>query len=1245
MNTLRKFTALTLLFIASWPLVAQVAPDAASEDAEEEVIVLSPFEVSATRDTGYQATETLAGTRIRTNLRDVASAISVVTEEFLRDIGATDSATLLQYTPSAEVAGTRGTFAGLGNATGVDESGNLINPAGAQRVRGLAAADNTRDFFATDIPWDSFNVDRIDINRGANSFLFGLGSPAGIVNASTRNAEYSNRGRVDARFGSYGSARGSLDVNQVLMENTLAVRLGALWDHEQFRQSFTFEDDERLYGSVRFDPQIFSDRTWRTTIRAKFEHGEIDANRPRIIPPNDSITPFFRPTSHPFGGMNRLLHTSGSTEITGIDSGYVHNGVAVGVNAATLINPWVGATVNQQQPMWFIDGNTGALQQVYSGYINNGGRNTTGGFTGIAGGILGRAYSEQHFRLVDFNEAARRLNLPGSQFGQYRRQSLMDPTVFDFYNTLIDGPTKNEFEDWDAYNIDISQTMYDDRIALQFIYDKQNYERGGEQLLGGSPTLTMDILRNRQDFYLTNANGTTSLTNGNYGRPYTISSGGSGSTYESEREHTRSSLFAELRAADITDNSFLVKLLGKHRFNGIYSTEEFATESRGYMMHANPQDWAGFWNGNSGSTSPIGDRPPTGVIYLGGSVANQTSSSGLNIPGITQQVDLADSAVYLMDSTWQNFAAPFGDPWTVPANLAFLYPAMNTATPPAVINYTQNQNPANYVGWSTLRNINLMRYNNGQNLSLLTRSALSKRETKSYAGSVQSYLWNDAIVATFGWRYDEVQSSAVNAQANGSNRNILNLSPDSYRLPDTPAVFKDHSTAGGVVVHLNRLLEKDPLPLNVSLSYNKSNNFQVTDARRDIYGAVLGNPTGETKDYGIQLSTKDGKYSFKAIKYETTFINGNSGIADPGGIGRVISQGIRFRNVFLYDLGGYDWASRAQPQGRNTWGGSVAQGDPNGSAEPLLTAAQGRQLEDNAILVWNEIQAELTARGFFQAWGFKPQDVPLGLTRSIYEANPTANTPANTAEVFAYGATPPPNFTVTADTLSKGYEFELIANPTPNWRLAFNASRTEAVRSNVGGPVLEEYIAYIDEKLATPIGTFVDLNGVTRSFTAGDMPQFGNASLSIFANVYGPWRSNYVQMKLSEGAAAPEIREWRYSIISNYSFSDGALKGVGIGGSYRWEDQVVIGYPVIASDGTFDFSQPYNGPSEDHIDLWLSYERKLSKKLNWKIQLNIRNAFADDELIPISVQPDGQTWASVRVAPVQEWFVTNTFSF
>ena len=56
---------------------------------------MTPFEVATSRDTGYQATETLAGTRIRTDLRDVGAAITVITKEFLKDVGATDSATLL----------------------------------------------------------------------------------------------------------------------------------------------------------------------------------------------------------------------------------------------------------------------------------------------------------------------------------------------------------------------------------------------------------------------------------------------------------------------------------------------------------------------------------------------------------------------------------------------------------------------------------------------------------------------------------------------------------------------------------------------------------------------------------------------------------------------------------------------------------------------------------------------------------------------------------------------------------------------------------------------------------------------------------------------------------------------------------------------------------------------------------------------------------------------------------------------
>lgn len=1236
--------AAALAAITAWPLAAQTAaptrpvPVTTTPAPEEETITLTPFEVSSSKDSGYQATETLAGTRIRTELRDVGSAISVITKEFLRDVGATDSSTLLQYTTNAEVSGTRGTYSGLGSGSSVDESGNLRAPAGAQRVRGLAAADNSRDFFVTDIPWDSYIVDRVDIQRGPNSILFGLGSPAGMVNASTRSAEFRNFGSVDARVGSYGSLRGTLDINQQLIPKMLALRLDTLWTEEKFRQKPAFQNDHRIYGTVRFDPQLFKDPAFHTSIRVKYENGDIKANRPRTITPNDNISAWFRSNvitpDNPFGGMNKTAVNNGYDAWRN-DNVVAGDGKGIVIQGSANYQPWITAPPNQQQPFWLMDGTTNQIYRVEGGWINVGARNNTGGFTGASAGLMGKRTNDQFYGIAGLPQAANAMNLPGAAFGQYRQQSLLDPTIFDYNHNLIDGPTKKEFENWDAYNLSLSQTFWGDRAGIEVAYDRQKYKRGGEAFFGGAPGITIDILRNFADFYLTGASGTTT-TNPNFGRPYIIGGGGSGgNSYESDRKYIRASLFGELRSKDYLKSEFMTKLLGRHRFNGVYSNEKYFTEQLSWQMFANSREWAAYWNGTDGSGSSLGDRPPLAMVYLGSSVAGRTTASGAGIPGVTANVTLPDAGVRVFDPTWLNFGTPFNANWDVPASMFKVFGGL--PNPDNTNQLTQASNPANYVGWTTFQN-RLLRYNDGADKSLTTRAQMSYRATRSYAGTWQGFLWNSSIIPTLGWRYDEVKGKAINANQVGSNRNILNLQPDVYRLPDVyPAnqIFKAHSTSGGVVVHLNRVLANDFLPINVSLSYNKSDNFQVTDTRRDIYGNAIGNPTGKTKDYGVLLATKDGKYSFRAIKFETSATGASSGINDAGGIGRIIANGLRFRNVFLYDLGAYDWATRNSPQARNTWGGSVARGDPVNGADQNLTAAQGRALEDSAIRTWNQIQADLTAKGFFQAWGFTPQAVPLNLDRTAYEANPNANVPANTAQVFAYGATSPPGFTVTADTASKGYEFEFTANPTRNWRISFNASETEATRRNVGGALLDEYIAYIDSKLVNPDGTLTP---------AGAMPQFGNTSLNLYANTFAPWRANYVLMKLQEGAAAPEIRKWRYNVVTNYTFREGLLKGLGVGGSYRWQDKVIIGYPVLPG-GLFDLTKPYHGPEEDAIDLWTSYERKVTEKISWKIQLNIRNAFAKDGLIPISIEPDGKTWASVRVKPNQEWFVTNTFSF
>jgi TonB-dependent Receptor Plug Domain len=1218
---------------------------AGDNSSEEQVVHLNPFEVSASHDVGYQATETLAGTRIRTNLADVSASISVVTKEFLNDVGATDNGSLLSYTTNTQVAGTLGTYAGLGNGVSVDESGNLRAPENAQRVRGLAAADNARDYYITDIPWDSFNVDRVDILRGPNSILYGLGSPAGIINGSTRNAEFDNRGEVTARNGSYGSARASLDLNQQLINNVLAIRVDGLWDDTKYEQNPAFQNDKRLYGALRFDPQLFKNRSFHTSIKAKLEHGEINADRPRIIPPNDAITAWWRPTavsaSNPFGGAGKILVNNPydpwrTDNATG-------GGSSRGLTQSNTGNfqPYITDQANQQQPYWLIDGTTNQLYGVNGGYINNGALYSNGAFDGVSTGLLGKQTNGMFYGLANlpgaviaYNQASAAgfpsLNaFPLAKYGQYRNLSLQDPSVFNFYKTLIDGPTKSEFEKWTAYNLDLSQTALDDRLGFEFTYDRQKYKRGGEALLGGSPTLTLDILQNFPDYYA-NA-GTGGVNNPNLGRPYVVGGGNNGgNSYTSDREVRRASLFGELRASDFLQNSFLVKLLGKQRFNAVASDEKYFNENRSWQLYANSQAWAGYWNGNNGNSSTITDRPPEAMIYLGSSVINRASSSGLNIPGITAPVALQDHGVYAFDTTWKNpTGVNPGDPWTVPSSLAVEF---NPAIPPTVggvqyANWTQSSNPANYTGWNSNFQDQLMRYADGQDNSLLTLAQKQLRETQSYSGSYQGFMWNNAIVATLGWRYDEVKTKGVTAQNQPLDRNILNLQPDVYNLPggySANGIVKGHSTSGGIVLHLNDLLPHDPLPINVSLGYDESSNFQVTSQRVDLYGNSIPNPTGKTYEYDLLLSTKDGRFSFRAVQFKTTITNGSAGLSGAGSIGSIIQQGLRWRNVFLYQLGGYDWASRNQPSYRNTW--------TNGY--PTLTADQATAQEDAAITTWNNIQKTLDAKGFFKAWNFTPTTPSVLVDRTTYAANPAAYAP-DPATVYAYSAAQPQGFTVTADTQSKGDEFELTANPLPNWRVSFNASKTTAVLSNVGGAALDQYVSYISSQLINKDGTLTP---------AGAMTQFGNPSFALYPNIWGPFLANYTLLKLQQGTAVPELHKWMYNVVTNYDFDKGILKGVGVGGAYRWQDKVVIGYPVTSA-GQFDLSQPYYGPSEGYADLWVSYTRKLTSKINWKIQLNVRNVGSKDGLIPVSVEPDGKTWATVRVKPTQEWFVTNTFDF
>src|SRR5688500_12777147 len=106
---------LALAALVAWTspaLLAQATPAPETEKEDETVVELSPFEVKSTQDKGYAASSSLAGSRLNTDLKDVASAISVVTPEFFKDTGATDLKHILVYQTNTEASGIGGNFYG-----------------------------------------------------------------------------------------------------------------------------------------------------------------------------------------------------------------------------------------------------------------------------------------------------------------------------------------------------------------------------------------------------------------------------------------------------------------------------------------------------------------------------------------------------------------------------------------------------------------------------------------------------------------------------------------------------------------------------------------------------------------------------------------------------------------------------------------------------------------------------------------------------------------------------------------------------------------------------------------------------------------------------------------------------------------------------------------------------------------------------------------------------------------------------
>src|SRR5690606_33880326 len=133
--------------------------------------------------TGYYATNTTAGTRLNSKIDDLGASITVITKEQMTDFAMLDINDIFNYEASTE---------GTGNYTDyeVDVYGSPVDnvkldPNGANRIRGLTPANIALGNFETSgrLPIDPLNIDGVEISRGPNSSIFGIGSASGTVNS------------------------------------------------------------------------------------------------------------------------------------------------------------------------------------------------------------------------------------------------------------------------------------------------------------------------------------------------------------------------------------------------------------------------------------------------------------------------------------------------------------------------------------------------------------------------------------------------------------------------------------------------------------------------------------------------------------------------------------------------------------------------------------------------------------------------------------------------------------------------------------------------------------------------------------------------------------------------------------------------------------------------------------------------------------------------------------------------------
>ncbi len=1267
-KTRNRYLPVSLLALSATTcgLAQQAAPAAtppASDVADEDVVVLSPFEVTASADKGYYAANTLAGSRMSTNLADLAASISVINKQQLEDTASVDINDVFRYEVNTEGSSTY-TPAGANNLTmrndGVRDysAGATLGSglatytnANANRVRGLGTPSAAINYYPSisAVPFDAYNTQSVEISRGPNSLLFGMGSPAGIVNQSTAQAQVNKKfASVSTRFDQYGSMRGSLNFNLGLIEDKFALYGAAVHDDRRFDRKPAYDRTDRFYGAITYKP--FS----KTTFRANIEKFTNDNRRPNSLTPRDFVTewnlagqPYYDPTTGKvYSGNGNTLgayvvnasspHANLVRETIASLPGYdaskwnanqtTYNGISIFGDAALTNSKGFVANSKASDNVLFVPGITWT--------------NQARSMMQIADGELVNWF--QPLRGQRYRTAWGKGSNPTAAADLYPTEAAIwaDSTWADMYNHgytastgwtglgnnvngyKYAGVTDRSIYDWRDVNINAMNFGHDKALSLNAEFEqelpgnlflnagwfRQDYDSRSNYTVAqlNTATLFVDTTKNLPD----------GSTNPYFGKVFVEDQDPDRYINKQTDDHYRVML---AWTPDFTRNKGWTKWLGRHQVLGMWSRDEsMATAIRQRLNYVDSSSMAGRYRYMNNQNANA-DGSPSGWNFQSTSLRRTYYLSSPEDP----------NGVVTRDSGAWDY-----------------------------LNYTGDIKVYDYAT-SAFTTVNMTTMFN----TFDAHTARNQRIVDSLSAAMSNYLWRDRIVTTFGVRKDKYKARTTTndviyrqALSTGDTANDLNhlgvfvpagrpvsiapaMTPqekwvDGYYQTDTlfnrwnrwDSLSGTTRTIGGVLRPFKNWESIESRANDGSLfwgfvrslgiSFNESGNFNPPpSAKYDAFGNPLEKPTGKGKDLGIQFSLLDDKLFARVTWFKAS--NKNERTASTLGLDRLVQHmdTTAFRG----------WATTIarinmgdDPLDDASWNAAI----PTGSAKDLEIRAAVEP-------IWQ------------QAY-------------SYYD---------NLAGMGGIGA--------TQDSEAKGIEAELNYNPTPNWTMKLTYGRQDTKYNNVlsqfdswyaqRNPIWQSanaaaYLLPQYQHLAqytTTGGRQVDLTNFMTSYGFNSDIRTDNAN--GWTNVTNYYNlvvlPNVLLNRELQGQSAPGQRKNRASFVTSYTFTAGRMKGFFLGGAERWEDRSIIGYygKVSGANGTMidvsDTTRPIYDSANYYTDLWVGYRTQImKKKVGLKLQLNCSNVFESGSLQTVGVNLDGSPYA-FRIIDPRLFQFTTTLEF